>query len=773
MSVKTGSESGDNRIPDRRGVFSSSGLMVIKGSVGSIIFNNPENGYTVLRRICEGEEVTCTGFFPSLSDGEKLELKGAFENHGRFGRQFRAEECRVLPPESEEGILTYLSSGVLPYVGAVTAGKILKRFGSDALNVIEKAPERLAEISGISPERAKRIGEAYLSVKDMRDQIMFLQGLGITLNLAMKIYSVYKENSVKTVKENPYRLIQDVDGIGFLTADKIALGSGVGAGSEFRLCAGAEYALRESGEKSGNTYMTEDELAESASKVLKLSEEEFRSRLPEIMERLEFDLSVKRLDREGKTVYALFRNYNAERSIAARLVRLKNEAALRGRNVDDSLIDHYERINRIRLHPGQREAVRNAVSQGAAVITGGPGTGKTTVIKCLCTVFEAMGCKVECMSPTGRAAKRIEQATGRHAKTIHRALEYTYRNGMFFMRNENNPLTADVVIVDEASMVDIFVFNALLKAVKRGGGIVLVGDKDQLPSVGAGNVLSDIIKSNVLAVSFLSHIYRQSADSIIVSNAHLINECKMPVINNRSRDFFFIETESQEETAGLIVGLVTKRLPGFTGVQPADIQVLCPMKAGDAGVEHLNVLLQRAVNPPRREVAEFSFGKNVFRVGDKVMQTVNDYQCRWERFSPEGETESGAGVFNGDMGFITDIREEGVTILFDDGRVAVYSQAELPNITEAYAVTVHKSQGSEFEVVVIPVVSGPPGIINKNLLYTAVTRAKKTVVLIGSRSHLYYMVKNNYIVTRSTLLRHFLPEAEEAYKKYISDGGAV
>lgn len=747
--------------------------MQVSGEIQNIIFNNAETGYTVIDvKLDSGEFITAVGIFPPVTESEQVVMRGSFKFHSRHGRQFAADEIEIYPPKQAESIVKYLSSGLFKGVGEATARAIVTKFGNQTLEIIEKSPTQLFKVKGVSLKKAMEIGLAFNSMRRMQDAILFLQKFSISINMAIKIYRIYGDDTKKTVEANPYRLIDDVDRLGFATADRMAAEMGIEKDSDFRIKAGITYTLKDFAAKNGHTFLPRTLLTDEVLKLLGF-DESMTDRIAYNIEDMVFLKQLYLYDLDDDKAVMTYPAYLLERSLARRLAAIEEEhaAVITAR---DGYIEKYEAQNGITLHQSQKEAVTAAFERGVEIITGGPGTGKTTIIKCIAEIFEQQGRKAVLCAPTGRAAKRLSEATGREAKTIHRLLDLDFKDGKgYFTYNENTRLPADVVIVDEVSMVDEYVFGALVKAVDRGAGLILVGDKDQLPSVGAGNVLSDIIKSNVIAVSFLSHIYRQSADSIIVSNAHLINECKMPVINNRSRDFFFIETESQEETAGLIVGLVTKRLPGFTGVQPADIQVLCPMKAGDAGVEHLNVLLQRAVNPPRREVAEFSFGKNVFRVGDKVMQTVNDYQCRWERFSPEGETESGAGVFNGDMGFITDIREEGVTILFDDGRVAVYSQAELPNITEAYAVTVHKSQGSEFEVVVIPVVSGPPGIINKNLLYTAVTRAKKTVVLIGSRSHLYYMVKNNYIVTRSTLLRHFLPEAEEAYKKYISDGGAV
>ena len=743
--------------------------MKLKGIVDNVIFFNSENGYTVLELITEksSEGIVCTGILPAVSKGEELELTGEFITHARFGEQFNVKECKVTSPESLAGIERYLSSGLIKGVGPTTAKAIVRTFKKEALEIIEKQPELLATVKGISQKKAQEISESYNAIKDMRQTVMFLQGFDMTLNLAVKIYNVYREKTADIVKMNPYALIDDIDGVGFLTADKIARSMGHQPDSEFRVRAGVIFTLRENSERSGNTYMYESDLKEKVFALLKLTEEEILATYVNVMEILEFELTVKRLTMNGQDCVSLAFYYNTERSIAARLVRLHNVSEVI--HDDEELIANFENINGIKLHALQKEAVKRAVNSGVSVITGGPGTGKTTIIKCVCYIFRARGMTPLCVTPTGRAAKRMQQATGEDAKTIHRALEFQYKSGMFFGRNENNCLNNGVIIVDEMSMVDIFVFNALLKAIKEGSRLVLVGDKDQLPSVGAGNVLADIIASGLIEISYLKHIYRQSEDSLIISNAHLINECQMPVINNHSKDFFYISRERPDEIAQTVKELIATRLPKFHSLAPTEIQVLSPMKAGAAGVESINSILQETLNPPSPDKRELRYGNTIFRAGDKVMQTMNDYQAEWVRQDESGVLEMGEGVFNGDIGFISEVEMENeLSVTFDDGRTVRYAKGDLANLTLAYCITIHKSQGSEFDVAVIPLISGPPTILNKNLLYTGVTRAKKSVVLVGNRKHLYAMVKNNYVVQRNTLLKDFIHSEQERYKTFFA-----
>lgn len=591
---------------------------------------------------------------------------------------------------------------------------------------------------------------------------MFLQSYDITLNTAIKIYRVYKDKTESVLKSNPYRLIDDVDGIGFLSADRIAGSMGIGKDSEFRLRAGIVYCLKDGAEKSGNTVIEEQTLKKSVGELLGYDVSERAELYEETVDNLIFDLMARRFEDGEKAGLALTRYYNIEKNIAGALVRLDEEAPAISASFK-TLIEDFQSANGVKLHSNQRRAVEAAFENGVTVITGGPGTGKTTIVRCVSYICDALDIKAEYCCPTGRAAKRLGASTGKNAKTIHRLLGMEAREDrLVFAYDASNPLEADLVVVDEASMADAVIFNSLLKALRRGCRLVLVGDKDQLPSVGAGNVLADVIKSRLFSVNELTHIYRQSEDSYIVTNAHLINSGKMPVIEKDSKDFFFIARDNQEDILNEVTGLVTTRLPKFTSLSPAEIQVLAPMKSGLAGVANLNRTLQAKLNPFERSKSEINVGGVVFRTGDKVMQTVNDYNMEWEINDSEG-VRSGKGVFNGDIGYITriDRTENLAEILFDDGRRAVYTSADMPDLTLAYAVTVHKSQGSEFDALVVAVTNGPPTILNRNLLYTAVTRAKKTVVLVCSKRMLGMMVKNNYIEERATMLKAFLKEEKQ------------
>ena len=715
--------------------------MTLKGAIGNIVFFNAENGYTVFQLISDsdGGETTCVGYLPQLNVGQQIEVSGKIVTHQKFGEQFSVEKFSLAAPTGSEGLVRYLASGLIKGVGEATARLIVNSFGDDTLSVQE-----------FNGHRA------------MQEQIMFLQSYDITLNTAIKIYRVYKDKTESVLKSNPYRLIDDVDGIGFLSADRIAGSMGIGKDSEFRLRAGIVYCLKDGAEKSGNTVIEEQTLKKSVGELLGYDVSERAELYEETVDNLIFDLMARRFEDGEKAGLALTRYYNIEKNIAGALVRLDEEAPAISASFK-TLIEDFQSANGVKLHSNQRRAVEAAFENGVTVITGGPGTGKTTIVRCVSYICDALDIKAEYCCPTGRAAKRLGASTGKNAKTIHRLLGMEAREDrLVFAYDASNPLEADLVVVDEASMADAVIFNSLLKALRRGCRLVLVGDKDQLPSVGAGNVLADVIKSRLFSVNELTHIYRQSEDSYIVTNAHLINSGKMPVIEKDSKDFFFIARDNQEDILNEVTGLVTTRLPKFTSLSPAEIQVLAPMKSGLAGVANLNRTLQAKINPFERSKSEINVGGVVFRTGDKVMQTVNDYNMEWEINDSEG-VRSGKGVFNGDIGYITriDRTENLAEILFDDGRRAVYTSADMPDLTLAYAVTVHKSQGSEFDALVVAVTNGPPTILNRNLLYTAVTRAKKTVVLVCSKRMLGMMVKNNYIEERATMLKAFLKEEKQ------------
>ncbi len=744
-----------------------------KGTVSAIIFRNDDNGYTVFTlETTAGDDIVCVGNFPAINVGAVLDVSGKLSVHSKYGEQLAVQSYTMTDPTGKASIIKYLASGLIKGVGEVTATNIYNMFGDDTFGVIEHNPMQLAMVKGISRKKAMDIANAVAELKQMQEQIMFLQSYGITVNLAVKIYNIYKTETKSSVLANPYRLIDDVDGVGFLTADRIAQSMGIEPVSEFRIRAAIIYLLREAAEKQGNTYLPLETLLDSCSELLGIDLAEYADLTESTVTKLVLEPAVKTFDVEGRRCISLIRYYKLERAIATRLVTLNHDA--RRIMIDaESLIAQFERVHNIHFHPGQSGAVKSALINGVTVITGGPGTGKTTIIKCIAEILTGYGMRLEFCAPTGRAAKRLSQSTGSDAKTIHRMLGYEmHGDRMQFKYNRNNTLPCDVVIVDELSMVDVSVMYSLLSALENGTRLVLVGDKDQLPSVGAGNVLADIIHSHVIEIRYLTHIYRQSEDSLIVSNAHLINKGQMPEINNHSRDFFVMNYNDFAQVSDTVVELVTTRLPKFTGLPSSEIQVLGALKNGVAGVENLNTRLQEALNAHVYGKREISVGRSVLREGDRVMQTVNNYQLPFVRANADGTLSDGEGVFNGDIGFIRRIdRPNGIVeVQFDDNRLATYSEQDLSDLQLAYAITVHKSQGCEFEVVVVPLVSGPPTIINRNLLYTAITRAKRAVVLVGSRKILAHMIHNNYIAERTTNLCRFLQEENAVHRRFFAEG---
>ena len=743
--------------------------LTAKGTVSSIVFRNEENGYTVLRLdTTDGDTIVCVGTFATLSIGAVLSVTGKVSVHNTYGEQLAVESYTVCDPTSREGIIKYLASGLIKGVGEVTAKNIYDKFGADTFGVIENNPMLLSKVKGISTKKAMDIANAVASLKSMQEQIMFLQGYGITVNLAVKIYNIYKDETKKKVLENPYRLIDDVDGVGFLTADRIAQSMGVEAVSEFRIRAAIVHQLKESAEKQGNTYLPFDDLMSACTELLGIDLTQHGQLVEDTVTKLVLQPLVKVFEMDTVRCVSLNRYYKVERSIASRLIAVNCEAK-RVMIDGDTLIKEFERVNNIKFHDSQLGAVKSALINGVTVITGGPGTGKTTIIKCIAEILTSHGMRLEFCAPTGRAAKRLSQSTGSDAKTIHRLLGYEPRGDkMAFKYDRFNTLPCDVVIVDEMSMVDVSLMYSLLQALETGTRLILVGDKDQLPSVGAGNVLADIIRSGVIEIRYLTHIYRQSNDSLIVSNAHLINHGQMPEINNHSRDFFYDNCTDMMQIADTVVELVTTRLPRFTQLPSSEIQVLGALKNGPAGVENLNVRLQQALNPRQYGRNEFVVGKSIIREGDRVMQTVNNYELPYRRFEENGGVTESSGVFNGDIGVVRRIdRANGVMeVLFDDNRLATYTEHDLSDLQLAYACTIHKSQGSEFEVVVVPLVNGPPTIINKNLLYTAITRAKRVVVLVGSKKILAMMVHNNYVAARTTNLCRFLQDENALRQRF-------
>lgn len=726
--------------------------MTLKGIIQEIIFRNSENGYTVATIECDSEIVTCVGKFPHVSEGECVELDGSFTKHNRYGEQFNVSKAKIAKPTTKDGIVKYLSSGLIKGVGPVTALSIVNYFGEATLDVIEFNPSRLSEVRGISSKKAEEIGEAFNEIKKMQNSVMLMQEYNISTGLAVKIYNTYFDKTEYILKENPYKLCEDVDGIGFYTADKIAQKMGISELSEFRFRAGILHVLKENSDKTGNTFITKPNLESELTLLLRVNANEID--LNKVINNLVMDALVKVFEFNEQEVIMLTKLYNTEKIVGLTL-NLLNELG-KGKNFDVSdSIAYYEQINKISMHDNQKHAVEMAVNSGVSVITGGPGTGKTTIVKCMLQIFKGMGKVVKLLAPTGRAAKRLSESTGEEASTIHRALVVDFLSGdNMFVYNANNKLPFDVVIVDEVSMVDVMLMSYLVRALKKGTQLVLVGDKDQLPSVGAGNVLGDIIESGVINVCELTHIYRQSENSLIITNAHAINNSKMPLLDNKSSDFFYESKKEPSEMLNSVVKLTCERIPNYLKTDASKIQVLAPMKSGLCGVDNLNKNLQEKLNPPSLKKPEVVTEKVIYRLGDRVMQITNNYDRKWIK----DDREEGAGVFNGDIGEITFIEPNSleITVLFEDGRYAKYLKKDLAELVLSYAITIHKSQGSEFDVVIIPVISGPPMLLTKNLLYTAVTRAKKMVVLVGSKQSIAMMVHNRSTLTRSTMLKQFL-----------------
>lgn len=746
--------------------------MELEGIVDEIIFRNDDNGYTVFLFDCSDKGYVAVGSFLSINIGENLKLVGDFKHNGKYGMQFQVDSYESIAPKTRNGIIRYLSSGLIKGVGPVTAEAIVKKFKENTLEIIEFNPEKLVEVRGISQKKAKLISESLVEVKDMQNAMVFLQGYNITTTIALKIYEIYKNSTIEVVKTNPYRLVEDVNGIGFLKADKIAQSMGIAVDSPFRIRAGVLHILNEASDKNGHTYMLKPQLVEGVNKLLAIENVDVSKTFEDIFDVLQKENLVKVFWEDKHEIIMLTKMYNAEKYVASKLAILNNSNIETDLNLDDE-ITFFENQKHLKLHQDQKNAIKMAINSGVSVITGGPGTGKTTIVSCAFKIFKMLNKNILLLAPTGRAAKRLSESTGEEAKTIHRALEIDFRSKLgLFVYNEKNPLPYDVIIVDEVSMVDVVLMNSLLKAISKGSKLILVGDKDQLPSVGAGNVLADILSSQTINVTQLTQIYRQENDSLIISNAHMINEGVMPVLDNKSSDFFFDSKEERVDIFNSIVSLVTQRIPSFFKIEKSKIQVLAPLKAGECGIENINVSLQEKINPPLPTKNEIKVGQTIFREGDKIMQTANNYNLEWKkRYERENYFEDGAGVFNGDIGYIHKIIPQTyeMVVWFEDGREVVYPRSELSQLSLAYAITIHKSQGSEFDAVVIPVTSGPSLIFTRNLIYTAVTRAKKLVVLVGSKSALKRMISNTYMAKRFTLLEKFLIEENKKYKLLFSE----
>ena len=741
--------------------------MHIEGPIEEVIFRNEQNGYTVFVLDFKTTPVVCVGKLVSANVGENLALDGEYVNNSKYGYQFAFSSYEVVLPSTLAGIEKYLSSGLIKGVGPVTAKNIVNHFKEQTFDIIEMSPSSLAEVRNISMKKALEIGEKFKELKKLQNSVMFLQKYNISTNMALKIYDIYGSNTIEIVKNNPYRLVEDVDGIGFMTADKIAKNIGVPQNSEYRVRAGILHTLNSTIDKTGNTYLPKAMLINISQNLLEMDYEENKELYENALSGLTLDKTVLINWQDGYEIVIPSKLYFYETSVAQKLALLNSSTKQTEYKIDDEIL-HFEEKNKISFHDEQKNAIITAINSGVSVITGGPGTGKTTIIKCIIEILSQHNQKFMLLAPTGRASKRMSDATGYEAKTIHRALEVAQGDMASisrFVHNENNPFKTNCVIVDEMSMVDVALMHHLCKALPRDCKLILVGDKDQLASVGAGNVLDDILTSGIIKVAMLTKIFRQNEDSLIITNAHLINEGKMPIINNSCKDFFFEEKTDTGSIKQSIVDMVTRRLPTFTGLESSQIQVLAPLKAGVCGIDNLNRSLQATLNPPSIEKAELVVGENIFRVGDKVMQTANNYNLVWKKMNGFIE-EEGEGVFNGDIGFIEqiDYQTGEVIVEFEDGRACLYPRTDISQLSLAYAITIHKSQGSEFDIVIIPAISGPNIILTRNLIYTAVTRAKKMVVLVGEQKNLKRMVSNTYTVKRLTLLKQLLKDADQKIK---------
>ena len=741
--------------------------MHIEGPIEEVIFRNEQNGYTVFVLDFKTTPVVCVGKLVSANVGENLALDGEYVNNSKYGYQFAFSSYEVVLPSTLAGIEKYLSSGLIKGVGPVTAKNIVNHFKEQTFDIIEMSPSSLAEVRNISMKKALEIGEKFKELKKPQNSVMFLQKYNISTNMALKIYDIYGSNTIEIVKNNPYRLVEDVDGIGFMTADKIAKNIGVPQNSEYRVRAGILHTLNSTIDKTGNTYLPKAMLVNISQNLLEMDYEENKELYENALSGLTLDKTVLINWQDGYEIVIPSKLYFYETSVAQKLALLNSSTKQTEYKIDDEIL-HFEEKNKISFHDEQKNAIITAINSGVSVITGGPGTGKTTIIKCIIEILSQHNQKFMLLAPTGRASKRMSDATGYEAKTIHRALEVAQGDMASisrFVHNENNPFKTNCVIVDEMSMVDVALMHHLCKALPRDCKLILVGDKDQLASVGAGNVLDDILTSGIIKVAMLTKIFRQNEDSLIITNAHLINEGKMPIINNSCKDFFFEEKTDTGSIKQSIVDMVTRRLPTFTGLESSQIQVLAPLKAGVCGIDNLNRSLQATLNPPSIEKAELVVGESIFRVGDKVMQTANNYNLVWKKMNGFIE-EEGEGIFNGDIGFIEqiDYQTGEVIVEFEDGRACLYPRTEISQLSLAYAITIHKSQGSEFDIVIIPAINGPNIILTRNLIYTAVTRAKKMVVLVGEQKNLKRMVSNTYTVKRLTLLKQLLKDADQKIK---------
>ncbi|SHI20445.1 exodeoxyribonuclease V alpha subunit [Butyrivibrio fibrisolvens DSM 3071] len=737
----------------------------IKGYIEHFVYKNEENGYGVATVISDGDEITCVGTFRDADVGDTLEIEGELVQHPMYGDQIKVSRYTIVEPEDAQAMERYLASGAIKGVGAALAARIIKKFGEDTFRIIEMEPERLAEIRGISERKAIEIATQMSEKREARDIMIFLQRYGISDTMAVKIYNTYGGSVYTVMQQNPYKLAEDIGGIGFKTADEIASRIGFSVDSDFRIRSGILYMLQE-GAQEGNTYLPKNILIKRTSSLLRVDEDL-------ILSQLDY-LAIERriIIRDEDKVYSS-QLFGEERACAQRLydlnIHLDVDENSGTRKAQLDRIRFIEKKKNIELDDLQREAILKSASNGILILTGGPGTGKTTTINTIISYFEEEGLDIQLAAPTGRAAKRMTEATGYEARTIHRLLEISggvpednaVKQTARFNRDQDNPLEADVIIIDEMSMVDIHLFHALLKAVIPGMHLIFVGDSSQLPSVGPGQILHDLISCGKFATVVLNHIFRQAKESDIVMNAHYINQGQMPGLSNKSKDFFFLERNDYNIIYKHMIMLIRDKLPGYVDADPFDIQVLTPMKKGALGCETLNKILQQYLNPADPSKAEYMHGDRLLRVGDKVMQIHNNYQAEWEIIGKYNiPIDGGTGIFNGDMGRIVSITTatSSLVVEFDEKRRVTYSFSNLDELELAYAVTIHKSQGSEYPAIVIPLLGGPRMLTNRNLLYTAVTRARKCVMILGSKDAIREMVENEDQLSRYTGLKDQIEE---------------
>lgn len=735
-------------------------MEVVTGYVEHIVYRNEDNGYTVFNLDSEDGEVTCVGNFHYINEGEMLEIQGDYVNHSVYGSQLKVNSHKVKEPEDLVSIERYLGSGAVKGVGAALAARIVRRFKEDTFRIIEEEPERLAEVKGISERKAREIAEQVEDKKDMRKAMIYLQKYGISTTLAVKIYKYYGSKLYQVLEENPYQLADNIEGVGFKTADEIASRIGIHTDSDFRIRSGIFYTLQQStGE--GHIYLPQQLLAARAGQLLGVQIQDVEKYIMDLC----IERKVVRKEEQGEIRIYPAHFYYLELNTARMLHDLNIDCNM-PEDMMEKRLRKVEEKESILLDPMQHRAVIESIKHGLLILTGGPGTGKTTTINTMIQFFESEGMSILLAAPTGRAAKRMTEATGYQAQTIHRLLEVNGNpeeegNVNGFMRNRQNPLETDVLIIDEMSMVDLTLMHALLSAVVEGTRLILVGDVNQLPSVGPGSVLKDIIASGSFPVVTLKKIFRQAGESDIVVNAHKINAGEPVILNNKSRDFFFLKRQEADVIISVVITLIQKKLPKYVNAAPTDIQVMTPTRKGLLGVERLNTILQRYLNPPAPEKAEKEFGDKLFRIGDKVMQIKNNYQLEWEICTKFGLTvDKGTGIFNGDMGIVTDINtyDETLEVEYDEGRKVKYPNELLDELELAYAITVHKSQGSEYPAVIIPLLPGPRLLYNRNLLYTAVTRAKKCLTIVGSETTFQDMIQNKNEQNRYTSLAERIQE---------------